>query len=309
MCKCRQCEICLPLRGSNEAPPHRSTSLPPPPLPQKKKREAGRGAEAAVGHAAPDSSAAVEASRGAVVRASAAEPFGARSAPPPGSHKGDRPEEKTPQEVLPHQGRWEKPAGGGMGGGAEATGSKGGGAAWKPGQCAEWCKAGAADECALGGCVACPHCQSKPGKPTGQSVHDKLLTHPLLLPFPLPKHPPSSALGALIASVAGLSFSVLLALVWLRRHARPQYSALLERLPQRWAQRADFVASLGRSLGGVGYRAAHKGEGFADDDTDAQRSAALGGGAYSAPAPDGGQHGGAEEDPFDAHARVAAVSG
>ena len=311
MCKCRACDICLPVRRSEAPPPHRLASLPPPP-PQtqtqtQRKREAGRGVDAAAGHATPAPSAAAEAGHGA----------------------GVKPGEKPAQEGPPHKGRRDKPAEGGgkdgeggKGDGTEAAGGTSGGAelAWKPGQCAEWCKAeAAADECALGGCVACTHClsaarlakptETKPAKPTGPSVHDKLLTHPLLLPFPLPKHPPSSALGALVATLVGLSFFVLLALVWLRRHARPQYSALLERLPQPWAQRADLVASLGRSLGGVGYRAAYKGEGTDDGtDTDAQ-PAAWEGGASPAPPQGGGQRASADEDPFDEHARVAAVRG
>ena len=308
MCKCRACDICLPVRRFDAPPPHRLASLPPPPPPPppQKKREAGRGVEAAAGRATPAPSAAAEASRGAGARASATEASGnPGSAPAPGS-------------LVSHKGRRDKPAEAGKGGGPQAAGGKSGGAelSWKPGQCAEWCRAeAAADECALGGCVACTHCQSaarlaktaetKPAKPAGPSAHDKLLTHPLLLPFPLPKHQPSSALGALIATVVGLSFFVLLALVWLRRHARPQYSALLERLPQRWAQRADLVASLGRSLGGVGYRAAYKGEGTDDAGTDVQ-PAAWEGGAYPAPPQGGGQRASADEDPFDEHARVAA---
>ena len=299
---------------------------PPPPPPPQKKREAGRGVEAAAGHATPAPSAAAEASRGAGVRASSATaaPGSPGSAPALGSllvHKGVAPGGEKPAQEGSHKGRRDRPVEGGKGGGTEASGGKSGGAelSWKPGQCAEWCKAEAADECNLGGCVACTHCQSaarlanptepKPAKPAGPLVRDKLLTHPLLLPFPLPKHPPSSALGALIATVMGLSFFVLLALVWLRRHARPQYSALLERLPQRWAQRADLVASLGRSLGGVGYRAAYKGEGTDDADTDAQ-PAAWEGGAYPAPPQGGGpQRASADDDPFDEHARVAAVRG
>ena len=78
------------------------------------------------------------------------------------------------------------------------------------------------------------------------------------------------------------------------------------------------MASLGRSLGGVGYRAAYKGEGTDDAevtaDTYAQAAAWEGGADPASPqyvaqydAQGGRQR--ADEDPFDEHARVAAASG
>ena len=207
--------------------------------------------------------------------------------------------------------------GGGNGGGGKGKGV-GTPVVWQPGRCADWCDTSSADDCELGGCIACTWCAAQAQAPAGSSKATgaaggaakpagspatvaaaptgmgtgappkQVLSYPMLMPFPLWHGGAgrATALGALSATLVGLCVFALLALVSLRRHERPLYGALLEHLPPKLASRVDLVASLGR--GGGGYRAAVRGD-DGDDDDGAQAAEASweppplgGGGGYPA---------------------------
>ena len=299
MCKCAACPLCADSPATKQLRAAARQALAPPKTSQPQPQPQP---------AAPKSQPAARPS------SSAAAPTGAE---PTHQKKGG-----TDMARKEHEAKGVPGAVGGSGSGGGKGKGVGIPVVWQPGQCADWCSTSSADDCELGGCVACTWCTASRAavgsgtaagaagggaKPAGSPAvasaapagmgtgappkpPKQVLSHPMLMPFPLWRGGKGrgTALGALCATLVGLGVFALLALVSLRRHARPLYGSLLEQLPPKLASRVDLVASLGR--GGGGYRAAVPGDDGDDDGAHAAEASweppPLGGGGWCPSAPD-----------------------